>query len=75
MLRYALSKTSNDRFPIEFRLDCERTYFDRNTGKDETLIEVIERLDKAGYLLLNSREELIKQLEARGLKAENGWQD
>jgi len=66
MYRYALSRTLDDRFPIQFRPNCERTVFDRFTGTDESLVEVIERLNKAGYDLINSREELITILERRG---------
>ena len=74
MTRYALSRTSNDRYPIHFRPDCERTFTNRY-GVDETLLEIMVRLDLSGYDLIHSREELIRKLEARGLKAENGYQD
>lgn len=74
MTRYALSRTTNDRYPIEFRPDCERT-FSNGYGVDETLVEVRVRLDLNGYDLIDSGEELIRKLEARGLKSENGWQD
>ena len=50
-VRYAVSKDSNDSFPVLFRPECERTYFDHETGKDESLVEVIERLSSAGYEL------------------------
>lgn len=50
-IRWAVHKSGNDWFPIIFRPECERTLFDRNTGKDESLLEVMERLDKAGYEL------------------------
>lgn len=50
-IRYAVHKTSNDWFPVMFRGDCERTFFDRNTGKDESMVEVMERLAKCDYEL------------------------
>jgi hypothetical protein len=67
MTRYALSRTTNDRWPIEFRPDRERTYFNPSTGKDESLLEVMKRLDKSGYDLLHSREDLVKELEKRNV--------
>ena len=65
MTRYALSRTTNDRYPIHFRNDCERTYFD-GQGKDIGLFDLIIQLDKAGYDIIHSREELVKILESRG---------
>lgn len=66
-VRYALSRTSDDRFPIEFREDCERTCCDR-FGNSEGLLELMEKLDRAGYDLINSRDKLIEILEKRGMK-------
>ena len=52
-----------DRWPIMFRPECERTYFDARTGKDEGLDEVIERLAKRGMELWNISD---KRLERKG---------
>lgn len=46
---YAVSRIDDDRWPIEFRGDCERTRFDVQTGKDRSLVEVIMDLDRRGY--------------------------
>lgn len=61
LTRYALSRTSNDRWPIEFLPDCEIT------TKGETLLNVLESLNKSGYDLFHSRDDLIKELEKRGV--------
>lgn len=62
-IRYAYNPTTKDRFHVDFRQECERTLFDPLTGKDESLIEVMEKLERHGYLLFNSREDLVKRLE------------
>ena len=41
---YAVSRTSDDRFPIEFRSDCERTMFDPQTGKAFVVPPELQRL-------------------------------
>jgi hypothetical protein len=41
---YAISRTSNDRFLVEFQPHCERTVCD-----NEALFALIRRLDEAGY--------------------------
>jgi len=66
LTRYALSRTTNDRWSITFRPDCDRTMFDPITGKDESLIELIQRLDNSGYDLY-SYNELIEELLKRGV--------
>lgn len=55
-VRYAVSRTSDDVWPIYFRPDCERTFCD-GYGDSEGLLEIIENLDKAGYDLLNELPE------------------
>lgn len=65
MIRYALSRKSNDRWPIHFKPDCERTLSNPLTGQDESLFDLIQRLDKAGYDLVHTRKELIKKLKER----------
>jgi hypothetical protein len=55
-IRYAKSRTTSDIFPIEFRTDCDRTLFDPMTGKDESLITVLLRLDACGYDLVDNPE-------------------
>lgn len=54
MTMYAISRTSEDRFPVMFRPECDRTYFDPRNGTDEGLLEMIVRLDKAGYDLVST---------------------
>jgi hypothetical protein len=49
MIRYAYNPETGDRFPIEFRPDCERTVC--MLGDGETLVQVIKRLHAAGYQL------------------------
>lgn len=61
--RIAYSRTSTDRFPIMFRSDCERTLCDWQ-GCSEGLLDVILRLDKAGYDLI-SYDEAKRRFEAR----------
>lgn len=63
--RYAVSRTSNDRYPIYFRNDCERTLFDLDTGKDKSLVEVVEELDSRGYDLID-RQELDRRFDKNG---------
>jgi hypothetical protein len=53
-VRYAVSRDIHDWFPIFFRPDCERTVFDPSTGNDESLYDLIQRLDVAGYDLLET---------------------
>lgn len=65
MIRYALSKTSEDSFPILFRPDCERTFFDPRTGLDRSLLEVKENLNKNGYDLFESLEEFLLEKAKR----------
>jgi hypothetical protein len=63
-LRYALSRTTNDRWPIEFQDTCERTACDKH-GNSEGLITLFIRLDRAGYDLVNSFEKLEEILKKR----------
>ncbi len=63
IVKYAISRTSNDRWPITFRPDCERTPCDWK-GESEGLLEVIQRLNRCGYDLVD-RTELLRILEAR----------
>lgn len=51
-VRYAVSRTSSDRFPVTFRPDCERTPCDWR-GDSETYMEVKERLNIGGYDLVD----------------------
>lgn len=51
IVRFALSRTSNDRFPIPFRGDCERTL-----GGGEGLFDLMVRLNRAGYDLMGYAE-------------------
>ena len=69
MIRVALHRKSDSRYPIEFRPDCERTYFEPVTGKDETLVQVIERLDRQGYDLI-SYVECQKLFDSQGKRKE-----
>lgn len=55
-MRYAVCRKTGDRFPVEFRDNCERTPFDPITGRDESLVEVIARLHAAGYQLEDKAE-------------------
>lgn len=49
-----------------FRPDCERTFCD-GYGKDQTLLEVMQDLDRRGYDLIHTREELLKRLKDKGV--------
>lgn len=69
MTRYGLSLTSNDRFPIHFKPDSEHTI------QGESLVDVIQRLTKAGYVLYNDFTSLEIELQKRGLKKENMYQE
>lgn len=62
MIRYAYSRNSDDRWPIMFRPDCERTLCDWR-GESEGLLDLIQRLDRGGYDLI-SRAELERRLAA-----------
>ena len=52
-MRWAVHNSGKDWYPIMFKDNCERTFFDRQTGEDESLMEVKERLEKAGYELVD----------------------
>jgi hypothetical protein len=56
MLMWAVNKITKDRFPILLRNDCERTYFDRETGEDESLVEVRARVGEQGFELMGIGE-------------------
>ncbi len=51
-LRYAVSRTTDDRWPIVFREDCERTLIG-----DEGLLDLIERLGVEGYDIVDALPE------------------
>ena len=51
LVRIAINRKTLDRWPVYFRPDCERTYFDCH-GRDEGLAEMMIRLAKHGYELL-----------------------
>ncbi len=52
-IRYAFNKETGDHFPVTFRGDCERTMHG-----DESLFDLIEKLKKANYIIIESFEEL-----------------
>lgn len=64
-IRYALNKTTGDRWPIEFRPNCERTKFNAQTGQDQSLLEVMEELLRNGYELVEI-DELEQWLSSQG---------
>lgn len=52
--RYAVSRTSSDRWPVIFRPDCERTLPNWPDNPDgEGYLEMREKLNNAGYDLLD----------------------
>jgi len=63
-IRYALSRTSDDHFPIHFDLETETTISNWLVNSEE-LIKTIERLDHEGYDLFNSLEEIQRAIQKR----------
>lgn len=49
------SRTSDDKFPVYLRSDCDRTFFDLRTGKDESLFDLINRYNQLGYDVLEAK--------------------
>lgn len=60
MTRYAVSRISDDRWPIYFRPDCERTYPTVPYPYGQGLLDLIEELDKCGYDLLDKLPKINK---------------
>lgn len=50
---YAFCPETQDRYSIQFRADCDRTFFDPQTGKDRSKLEVITNLARFGYQLVD----------------------
>lgn len=51
-VRYAIHRTSDDRYPIMFQPHCERTVCD-SIGNSEALFDLLISLDKAGWDLVD----------------------
>ena len=54
MYKWAVKRENGvvvDWYPIAFRPECDRTYFDFRTGIDRSLVEVTEELAQSGYSL------------------------
>lgn len=56
MTLIAFHTKSGDHYPVRFRPNCARTYFDTMTGQDEGLDELMVRLRRHGWELLSVDE-------------------